>query len=308
MALQLNGFDATLPGAQGREDSEVRARLQALGYISGSAARKPRYVEDDDPKRLIELDRLMMEGIDLHLAGRSAEAADAYRRVIARRPDMALAYHRLALIHWERGEPGAAIATLRDARAKHGPDIEIDVRLGTYLAETGVAAEAIAMLERATKAAPDNRDALNALGIAYAEAGRDADALRTFQRILAIDPRDAPALENIGTVYLQRGTMPAAGEVFARAVEADPTSSRAHAGLGVVAQKSGRQADAITHWQRAVDLDAANFDALYNLATELAAAGRQAEARPYLEQFVRTAPPAFYGPDIERLAALLRGF
>jgi hypothetical protein len=30
------------------------------------------------------------------------------------------------------------------------------------------------------------------------------------------------------------------------------------------------------------------------------------EARPYLEQFVRTAPPASYGRDIARLREMLR--
>jgi cytochrome c-type biogenesis protein CcmH/NrfG len=55
-----------------------------------------------------------------------------------------------------------------------------------------------------------------------------------------------------------------------------------------------------------VQLDPRNFDALFNLATELVNAGRMAEARPYLEQFVRTAPPAFYARDIERLRALLK--
>ena len=41
-------------------------------------------------------------------------------------------------------------------------------------------------------------------------------------------------------------------------------------------------------------------------ATELLNARRMAEARPYVELFVRTAPRAFYGRDIDRLAPLLR--
>jgi arylsulfatase A-like enzyme/Tfp pilus assembly protein PilF len=307
LAARLRAFEASLPGDQRAESAEARARLQSLGYLSGSAPRKARYTEDDDPKRLIDVDRMMMEGIDLHLAGRSAEAADAYRRVIARRPDMGLAYRRLAFIQWERGETHEAIATLREALRRNGPDLDVEIRLGTYLAETGAAPDAIAILERTTAADPQNRDALNGLGIAYAQAGRDADALRAFERILAIDHRDVFALENVGAVHLQRGSLAAAADAFARAAASDPTSSRAHAGLGVVADKSGRPADALTHWKRAVDLDRTNFDALYNLSTGLVTAGRLAEARPYLEQFVRTAPPAFYARDIARIEQYLRG-
>ncbi len=307
MTARLEGFGPTMPGEQAPETGEVRARLQALGYLSGSAPRKPRYGEDDDPKRLIDVDRLMIDGIELHRAGRAREAADAYRRVIARRPDMGLAYRRLAFIQWESGATREAIATLREALTKNGPDADIDIRLGTYLAESGALNEAIPMLERPVAADPENTEALNALGIAYARAGRSGDALRLFERILALVPQDPFALENIGTVHLQRGDLVAAGEAFARAAANDPASSRARAGLGVVAMNAGRRAEAIDHWRRAVELDAANYDALYNLATELVNAGRAAEARPYLEQFVRTAPRAFYGPDIDRIEGYLAG-
>jgi len=306
LTAQLQGYGETLPGDQASENAEVRARLQSLGYLSGSAPRKAHYTEDDDPKRLIDVDRLMIEGIELHRSGRGADAMDAYRRVIARRPDMRLAYRRLAYIQWEAGATAGAIATLRESLAKNGPDIDTEVRLGTYLAESGAVAEAIPMLERTAKADPGNAEGLNALGIAYARAGRAGDALATFERILAINPRDAFALENAGTVHLQRGNPLAAREAFTKAVANDPRSSRAHAGLGVVALQLNERDAAIEHWRRAVQLDPRNFDALFNLGTELVNAGRLAEARPFLEQFVRTAPSAFYARDIARLNELLR--
>ena len=305
IAENLRAFGATLPGEQGAERPEVRARLQALGYLSGSAPRKAAYSEADDPKRLIDVDRLMMDGIELHRVGRTADAQEAYRRVIARRPDMGLAYQRLAFIQWESGATTDAIATLRRALEINGPNADIEVRLGTYLAETGASAEALAILERAVAARPDDTTGLNALGIAYARAGRDADAVRTFERILSIYPRDAFALENLGAVHLQRGDHVAAGTAFGRAASNDPRSSRARAGLGVVALRAGRRDEAIAHWQKAVALDRTNFDALYNLGTELVNAGRHREARPYLEQFVRSAPRAFYGRDIERVRRFL---
>lgn len=74
----------------------------------------------------------------------------------------------------------------------------------------------------------------------------------------------------------------------------------------MIALQTGRREDAIAHWKRAVDLDRTNYDALFNLATELVNAGRMPEARPYLERFVRTAPRAIYGRDIDRLRGLLR--
>jgi arylsulfatase A-like enzyme/Flp pilus assembly protein TadD len=307
LAAELRRFSAALPGKEQGETVEVRQRLQALGYVSGSAPRKAAYSEDDDPKRLIDVDRLMMDGIDLHRRGRTSEAMDAYRRVIARRPDMGLAYRRLAYLQWSAGAMSDAIATLRGALAKTGPDIDIEIKLGTYLAETGAGAAAIPILERVTTADPHNAEGLNALGIAYARAGRSADALRALDQALEANPRDVFAQENIGTVHLQQGNASAAREAFERALKNDPSSSRAHAGLGVIAQQQGQPGEAITHWRRAVELDPTNYDALYNLATELAMAGRHAEARPYVQQFVQTAPPAFYARDIGQFRRYLAG-
>jgi arylsulfatase A-like enzyme/Tfp pilus assembly protein PilF len=306
LIAHLESFGARLPGEQAKEDAASQARLQSLGYLSGSAPRKAHYDEEDDPKRLIDVDRLMIEGIELHRAGRVAEAQNAYRQVIARRPDMGLAYRRLAFIQWEAGATKVAITTLRHALQRNGPDIDIEIRLGTYLAETGALTEATSMLERVAKADPENIEVLNALGIAHARAGRNAVALQLFERILHMDPRNAFALENLGTVYLQRNNLAAAGDAFARAAAKDPRSSRAHAGLGVVALHSGHRDAAIEHWRRAVELDRTNFDALFNLGTELVNAGRMPEARLYLEQFVRTAPPALYGREIEKIRAVLK--
>jgi tetratricopeptide (TPR) repeat protein len=306
MTSELQGLHPALPGEQARESSEVRQTLESLGYVSGSAPRKARYTEADDPKNLIDIDRLMMDGIELHRAGRTDEAIADYRKVIERRPDMGLAYRRLAYLQWEQGHVADAIATLRHALAVNGPDVDIDARLGTYLAETGQIAEAMPMLERAVQADPQNTDGLNGLGIAYARAGRHADAMKTFDRILAQNPRDAYALENIGTLQLQRGDLPAARDAFTRALAGDPRSSRAHAGLGVVALQSGDRERALTEWKQAVQTDPRNFDALFNLASELLSAGRVDEARPYVQRFVNTAPRAIYGPDIERLKSARR--
>jgi choline-sulfatase len=301
LAGALDQMNAALPGDRTADAPDVRARLESLGYVSGTAARKARYTEEDDPKRLIELDRLMLEGLEAHGAGRHRDGIAAYRQVIARRPDMNVAYRRLAAIQWDAGQPRDAVTTLREATVRNGPDLEMDIRLGTYLAESGAAGEAIGILERATSADPRHGEALNALGIAYAQAGRTGDALRTFQRALDVEPRDVLALENLGAVHLQRGDPAAAHGVFTRALGVDPRSSRAHAGLGMVAAQAGQREIAINHWREAVARDASNFDALFNLATALLDAGRTAEARPHIERFVRTAPPAFYREDIERL-------
>jgi tetratricopeptide (TPR) repeat protein len=64
---------------------------------------------------------------------------------------------------------------------------------------------------------------------------------------------------------------------------------------------------AIEFWRRAVESDPGQFDALFNLALALADASPR-EAVPYLDRFVREAPPQRYRADIEQARALLRAF
>jgi cytochrome c-type biogenesis protein CcmH/NrfG len=57
---------------------------------------------------------------------------------------------------------------------------------------------------------------------------------------------------------------------------------------------------------RAVQLDSNNFDALFSLGVNLARDGRMNDARPYLEQFLKTAPPARYADQLRGVSRLLQ--
>jgi arylsulfatase A-like enzyme/Tfp pilus assembly protein PilF len=306
LAAALRGFSAAAPGQRQVEDADAVARLRALGYLSGRAPTKPRYTEADDPKRLVDLDQTIHDAVTAFTAGRGADAVSLYERVIARRPDMAIAYRHLAFIDWQRGDAAGAIDVLRRAAKGGVSDPRMVGQLGGYLTETGHVAEGMRLLESVANGADADLDSLNALGIAYAQAGR-ADAARAiFERLLTVNPASSIPLENLGLLALERGDVIEARRQFERAVQLDPRSSRAHAGLGNVALKAGDRPAAVAAWTRAVQLDPRNFDAVYNVGTTLARDGQMDAARPYLERFLETAPPAFYAKDLKEVATLLR--
>lgn len=70
--------------------------------------------------------------------------------------------------------------------------------------------------------------------------------------------------------------------------------------------KTGDKPTVYDAWTKAVQLDPTNFEALYNLGVNLARDGQMTRARPYLEQFLRTAPEAFYGEDRREVSGLMR--
>jgi len=306
LEARLEAFGPIAPGRRQAEDAETAARLRALGYTSGSARPRKIYTEDDDPKRLIDLDRQMHAGIEAFNAGRLEDAAATYAGIIARRPDMGVAYLHLAFLQAELGRVNEAIATLTAARERAAPSAEIDSRLGMYLSEIGQAEKAVPLLEAAAARPDAGVDALNALGIGYARAGQPARALQVFAQILERDARNVMAMQNIGSVHLAAGNLAAARSAFERAIAINPAWAATYTGLGALEAQSGNRPAAIAAWQRAVELNPSDFDALFNLATELINARQPAAARPYVERFVRTAPRAAYGPDIARLEAYLR--
>jgi tetratricopeptide (TPR) repeat protein len=312
----LRGFNVAPPDRPGQESAEAAAALRSLGYVQGTAAPRSTYTEADDPKRLVELDRDLHTATRLMQDGRRDEAIATLHRVIDRRPDTADAYISLAHAYWEGGQPQRAIAALERALSSGAPDRDVRIRLGIYLAESHTdAARAIKLLEGMSA---QDVEALNGLGVAYGDAGRNADALGAFRRVLDLDPTNGIAYQNLASIVLREAlgtTSPSLraaklqeSEGYARkAIDVDPALPDAYTTLGVAQSTAGRKADAIASWKRAVELDAAQFNALYNLWYELAAAGRRDEAVPYARQFVATAPPAFFAPDLQRVRAWLGG-
>jgi choline-sulfatase len=305
LEARLRDFHAAPPGERFAESPEVAAKLQSLGYTSGSAPRKARYTEEDDPKNLMELDQWIQQGIEAWQHGRRAEALQTYERIIQRRPSMAIGYRNLAFLQWQNGDSRGAIRTLERAFRADAIEPGMTTQLGSYLAEAGRPADAIALLEPLGAQKPSDPEALNALGIAYARAGQGDRSAAVFRRALDENPSNVQALENVGTLEMQRGNLPGARRALEQAVAIDPRSARAHNGLGVVAMRTGARDEAFAHWKRAVELAPNDFDALFNLGIELDATGRRDEARPFLDRFVREAPAAQYGPDITKVRKLL---
>ena len=289
----LKTFNVAPPGRPQRETPDTLERLRSLGYIGGaSAAVREEYTDRDDPKRLIELEQTMTRAADAFRQGRPADAIEMYKSVIAKRADTEDAYRKLALVYWRTGRPADAIATLEAALRNGVTQSEVRIKLGQYLAESGHADKAIALLVGETG---DDPDALVALGNAYQLANQPAAAIKTFKRLLEIDPKNGLAWENIGTSQLQTGDTAAAEASLRRAIELDKTLAGAYTALGVVLAGSNRRSEAIDAWKSAVTQDPTELNALFNLTINLAAAGQRDEARVYGERFIAAAPQTMKG-------------
>jgi Flp pilus assembly protein TadD len=291
LASRLRELGASASTTRVAEDPAAEAALRALGYVSGRAVPKARYVDADDPKALIGIDQAVHRAVDAIAAGRPQDAEAIYEDIIQRRPDMTLAYRHLAFLKARRGDLAGATTVLQRATRDGAADRRVLAQLAEYLIDRRQTRQAIEMLEPLVANGPVESDSINTLGIAYAQSGRTAEARRTFERGVTEDPTSSVPLENLGMLALGQRDLDGARQRFEDALHVDPKSSRAYSGLGTVASRAGNRDAAIANWSRAVELDERNFDALYNLGISLVREKRIAEARPYLEQYLRTAPP-----------------
>jgi arylsulfatase A-like enzyme/Tfp pilus assembly protein PilF len=308
---ELRGVLARLRAAERgrervRESSSVRERLRALGYVAAAEATpKERFTADDDPKRLIALGAELETVIARHQSGDLAGALALCREIAEHHPHMPLALVQLAALQREAGRVDAAVRAARNALALNPDDAQTAALLGRYLNDAGRHREALALLEPFAASLDPLPDVLLAQGVALAQLGRRREALAAFERVREADPDNALALANEGTLHLMARDHGRARAAFEAALALDPRMARAHNSLGVIAAEQGRAEEAIERWKRAVEADPRDVDTLFNLGSLLLRSGRRSEARPYLERFLREAPPALHAKDIARVRSWL---
>jgi arylsulfatase A-like enzyme/Tfp pilus assembly protein PilF len=286
--------------------ADARQRLQALGYVASSAApgRRP-YTDADDPKTLIGAANDLNRALADFKAGSAREAMAAVREIIRSHPTFTTAYGVLASMLHDTGDLGGAIATLDDVARRGTADQSVMLVLGGYLQEAGALPKAADLLEALAAAHPDYADAHNSLGVIYSRMGRHREAQAAFRRVLELDPTSATAFENLGVDAMGAGDLSAALANLKRAIEIDPRLARAHNALAAVYLRQKREPEAIAEWQTALQLEPHLYDALYNAGVTLWDSGRHDEARPYLERFLREAPPQPYAADLTRIRNMM---
>ncbi|MXX75743.1 MAG: sulfatase-like hydrolase/transferase [Holophagales bacterium] len=299
------------PPAAGGVTEEERRALESLGYLSssGGAALPETYGPEDDPKRLVELDRAIQEYSEAFQAGYLEEAERLARRAVEQRPQMGLGYTILAQALLEQGEVEEALMVMIDAERRRLASASLHRQLALTLSEVGRAGDAVRLMER--YADSNDPEALNVFGLVLAEAGMTDRARGVLERSIEIDGRNPVARQNLALTALHGRDWPVA-EIEAReALALNPELALAWNYLGMSLFNQRRVDEALEAWQRSVEVGPGDLDVLYNLATTAARTGRREIARPALERFLREASVPGrrerYAADLETVRTLLRG-
>jgi arylsulfatase A-like enzyme/Flp pilus assembly protein TadD len=254
------------PSAQRPVDSDAATRLRSLGYVVSSAPKPARaFTAADDPKRLVHLDTMLDDAASALGRGDAASAAATLQAALDERPDLTIAYDRLAFALRAAGRTADAVAVLdRAARGGHA-DRALLRSLGAGLRDLGDSARAIAVLEPLARDDGSDLQTLDALGQAYARAGRGRDAEAAFKRVLDASPNASTTWNNLGSLYLGENRTADALAALSKAVAINPDLPGAHNGLGVVYARRGELDRAAEEWRKALALRPDLADARANL-------------------------------------------
>jgi arylsulfatase A-like enzyme/Flp pilus assembly protein TadD len=246
-------------------DADAEARLRSLGYVVGSSPRPARaYTAADDPKRLVHLNAALDDAMAAWSRaspggpgdpGSSAEAINILRRVVQERPDLTVAYDRLAFMLRATGRMPEAVAVLDEAARAGHADPALLRSLGSLLRDSGDLQRSASVLEAIVKENSADLQGMDALGQTYTRMHRTRDAEAMFRRVLAASPSSAATWNNLGVLYLSENRAAdaaAAIDALSRAVAINPALAGAHNGLGVAFARQGDVKRAVDEWREAL--------------------------------------------------------
>ena len=196
--------------------------------------------------------RDLARALELHKAGRLADAEKGYAQYLAAHPDDPAALNNAAAAALELGNPALAIKRFERLVALDPQHAQGYNNLGYALIQEGRSQEAVRCLERAVKIDPGFALAHNNLGIAYENLSRRADAIGSFERALALRPQYADAAANLGEVLNRDGDTAGARMALNRALAAQPSHLGARAALASADALDGKLDSSLATLERIV--------------------------------------------------------
>jgi tetratricopeptide (TPR) repeat protein len=163
-------------------DRDARARLQALGYASGSnapAAARP----DPKDRRTLAAQLARVTSGELH--GPALESA--LRDILRLDPGNSQAHLRLGYALQDSSRCAEAVEHFERAVDARLPTADAHLGLASCLAQARRIEPAIATLRAADRIEPDNPVVIANLGIVLSDSGRPAEGLPHLERALKLD-------------------------------------------------------------------------------------------------------------------------
>jgi len=158
-------------------------------------------------------------GESLAAFGRHEEAAAAFRRALALKPDDPAILNQLGMAHVRLGQHRRAIDIFKDLLRIAPKYAVAHYNFGLCLLGMNLVEEAIGMLEAAVALSPKSEAMRVELAAAYRRAGRPEKALAEYSAARELNPRNFAILERMAEIHEELGDLEEAMNLCSSAAE-----------------------------------------------------------------------------------------
>jgi arylsulfatase A-like enzyme/Tfp pilus assembly protein PilF len=227
-------------------DPAVQEKLAALGYMSASAfsAAPEAMGFGADPKDKIELGNMMGRANFLLEDQRLEEAVLLLQQVIAKEPNMPIAYAKLGTAESRLGNIPEAVKAKRKAVEMIPGSPDLHFELGEVLMQARDFEAAVPELEGVEAKMPRSWKTHIYLAIAYSRTDRLPQAISECEKVLAVLPEQYGTNLLLGRDLIRSGNPEAAIPRLMKAASLRPGAPDPHLSLADAYAKLGRNDDA----------------------------------------------------------------
>lgn len=191
----------------------------------------------------------------LYQTGRTAEAEQAYDRLLQDQPDHPVALLRLAATYLSTARTTMAVGLLQRLIAVQPDMPHAHANMAAALMMLGQDAASLVYSDRAIALRPKFAEAYSNRGAALKKLRRYDEALAALDQAIALKADFTDAYGNRGGTLVEMGRHAEALASFDRAIVLNPRYAMAHDGRGIALDELGRPAEALASFDTALRWD-----------------------------------------------------